>query len=61
MDLYTNLQRDRQVIREDFPNFNLEIDLEKLSADEHSRALVALRDALEKLGRAEEDQNRNAL
>ena len=61
VDLYTNLQRDRQVIQEEFPNFNLEIDLEKLSADEHSRALVALRHAMEKLGRAEEDENRNAL
>ena len=61
VDLYTNLQRDRQVIQEEFPNFNLEIDLEKLSADEHSRALVALRHAMEKLGRAEEDENRNVL
>ncbi len=61
VDLYTNLQRDREVIREGFPNFNLEIDLEKLSADEQSRAVVALRRALEKLGRAEEGEIRSAL
>ena len=61
VDLFTNLQEDREVIREDFPYFNLEIDLDKLPADTHGRAVVALRRALEKLGHAEEDQIRNAL
>jgi class 3 adenylate cyclase len=61
VDLYTNLQRDREVIQEDFPYFNLEIDLDKLSANDHSRAVVTLRRALEKLGRDEEDEIRSAL
>lgn len=61
VNLYTNLQRDREVIREGFPYFNLEIDLEKLSANDHSRAVVTLRRALEKLSRAEEDEIRSAL
>ena len=61
VDLYTNLQRDREVIQEGFPNFSLEIDLEKLSANEHSRAVVTLRRALEKLRRADEDEIRAAL
>ncbi len=61
VDLYTNLQRDREVIREDLPYFNLEIDLDKLSANDHSRAVVTLRRALEKLSRAEEDEIRSAL
>ena len=61
VDLYTNLQRDREVISEGFPNFNLEIDLEKLSTDEHGRAVFILRQALDKLGHAEMDEIRNAL
>jgi class 3 adenylate cyclase len=61
VDLHTNLERDREVIQEDFPNFNLEIDLEKLSTNEHSRAVVTLRRALEKLGRVEKDEIRSAL
>jgi class 3 adenylate cyclase len=61
VNLYTNLQRDREVIREDLPYFNLEIDLNKLSANDYGQAVVALRRALEKLSRAEEDEVRNAL
>jgi hypothetical protein len=49
-----------EVIREDFPNFNLEIDIEKLSIDEHDRAIVTLRRALDKLGTVEQVENRNA-
>jgi class 3 adenylate cyclase len=60
-DLHTKLQSDREVIREDFPYFNLEIDLDKLSANDYGQAAVALRRALEKLSRAEEDEARNAL
>jgi hypothetical protein len=59
VDLYTNLEKDREVVREDFPNFNLEIDVEKLSADEHSRAVVALRRALETLDPTKEDELSN--
>jgi hypothetical protein len=59
VDLYTNLQRDQEVIREGFPNFNLEIDPEKLSADENRRAVDALRRALEKLDRAGKDEIRS--
>ena len=61
VDLYTNLQRARDEIRENFPNFNLEIDLEKLSGDERGRAVVALRRALDKLDRAEGDDIKNAV
>jgi class 3 adenylate cyclase/HAMP domain-containing protein len=61
VNLYTNLQRDREVIREDLPYFNLEIDLDKLSANDYGQAVVALRRALEKLSRAEEDEIRSAL
>jgi hypothetical protein len=61
MDLHANLQRERDVIREDFPNFNLEIDLDKLSANDYGPAVVALRRALEKVSRAEEDEVRKAL
>jgi class 3 adenylate cyclase len=61
VNLYTNLQRDREVIREDLPYFNLEIDLDKLSANDYGQAVVALRRALEKLSRAKEDEIRSAL
>ena len=61
VDLHTNLQRGREVIQEDFPYFNLEIDLDKLSANDHSRAVTTLRSALDKLSRAEEDEIRSAL
>ena len=60
-DLHNNLQNGREVIREDFPHFNLEIDLDNMSANENTRAVATLRNALEKLGRAEEDVIRNAL
>jgi class 3 adenylate cyclase/HAMP domain-containing protein len=60
-DLHTKLQKDREVIREDFPYFNLEIDLDKLSANDYGPAVVALRRALEKVSRAEEDEVRKAL
>jgi class 3 adenylate cyclase len=59
VDLYTNLEKEREMVREDFPNFNLNIDVEKLSADEHSRAVVALRRALEKLAPTKEDELRD--
>ena len=60
VDLYERLEDRGEVIREDFPNFNLEIDIEKLSIDEHDRAIVALRRALDKLGTLEQVENRNA-
>lgn len=49
VDLQANLARDREVIRENFPSFNLEIDLDKLSTQNHGRAADALKAALEKL------------
>lgn len=49
VNLYTNLRRDREVIREGFPYFNLEIDLDKLSANDHSRAVETLRRVLASL------------
>jgi class 3 adenylate cyclase len=61
VDLYENLQRAREVIQEGFPNFNLEIDLDRLSANEHSRAVAALKRALEKLSRAEQDDFKDAV
>lgn len=50
---YKNLQRERDAIHEEFPNFNLDINIEDLSPDERDRAVAALTFALEKLGRAE--------
>jgi class 3 adenylate cyclase len=61
VDLHTNLRRHRDVVRENFPNFNLEIDLEKMSADEHGRAVVALRRAMDKLDRGQEVDIKNAV
>ncbi len=61
MILHTNLRRHRDVVRENFPNFNLEIDLEKMSVDEHGRAVVALRRAMDKLNRSHEDDIKNAV
>jgi hypothetical protein len=50
VNAYENLGREREVINEDFPNFNLKIDVEELSGDERSRAVATLGRALETLG-----------
>lgn len=60
IDSYENLGREREVIREDFPNFSLEIDVEGLSADERSRAESALGRALNKLRYADKNAIKNA-
>ena len=51
VDAYENLGREREVFFEDFPNYHLKIDFEKLSSDERSRVDESLRRALVKLGR----------
>jgi class 3 adenylate cyclase/HAMP domain-containing protein len=53
IDSYKNLQRERDAVHEEFPNFNLDINIEDLSPDERGRAVAALTHALEKLGRTE--------
>jgi len=61
IDLDANLQKDRGMVLENFPNFNLEIDLEKMSSDEQGRAVLALRRALDKLDRSNKDYNKRAV
>jgi hypothetical protein len=41
------------VVHEEFPNFNLDINIEELSPDERGRAVAALSLALKKLGNSE--------
>lgn len=53
VDGYANLGRERETIHDEFPNFNLRINLEALSADERSRAAASLSRALDKLGQSE--------
>ena len=50
INAYDNLGREREIIDEDFPNFNLKIDVEELSGDERSRAVAVLGRAMETLG-----------
>ena len=54
VDYHTNQQSERDVVHEDFPNFNLDINIEELSPDERGRAVAALNLALEKLGDPED-------
>ena len=42
------------MIQDKFPNYNLTINLEELSADQRSRAVASLSRALEKLGQPED-------
>jgi adenylate cyclase len=53
VDYHTSQQTERDMVHEDFPNFNLDINIEELSADERGRAVAALNLALDKLGDAE--------
>ena len=54
VDTYENLGRKREVIHDEFPNYNLTIKLEELSSDERSRAVASLSRALDKLGQSED-------
>jgi class 3 adenylate cyclase/HAMP domain-containing protein len=60
VDYHTNQQRERDVVHEEFLNFNLDINIEDLSPDERGRAVAALHLALEKLGNSEEPAVKNA-
>jgi adenylate cyclase len=60
VDLYENLTHRHQVIQEEFPNFNLQIDLDRLSRDERGRVVVALQSALDKVGDAERSAKETA-
>jgi len=55
VDTYENLEREHEVIQDDFPNYNLTINLEDLSPDQRSRAVASLTRALDKLGQSEDD------
>lgn len=50
VDSYKNLEKEREVIHEEFPNFHLDISIEDLSRGERDRAVATLTLALEKLG-----------
>lgn len=50
VEAFENLEKEREVIHDVFPNYNLTIDLGKLSADEQSRVVESLSRALDKLG-----------
>jgi class 3 adenylate cyclase/HAMP domain-containing protein len=50
VDAYEDLGREREVIYDDYPHYNLKIDFAKLSSDERSRAVVSLSRALDRLG-----------
>ncbi len=50
VNFYRNQERERDVVHEEFPNFNVDINIEELSPDERGRAVAALNLALEKLG-----------
>ena len=54
VDSHANLQDERDVVHEEFPNFNLDINIEDLSPEERGRAVAALSLALEKLGDPED-------
>ena len=54
VDFYSNLQEEREVVHEEFPNFSLDINIQDLSPDDRGRAATALNLALEKLGGPEE-------
>jgi len=54
VDTYENLGREREVIHDEFPNYNLTIKLEELSSDERSRAVASLSRALDKLDQFED-------
>jgi len=49
IDSYDNLDRERQLIREDHPNLKLNLDLDTMSLDERSQAAAVLRRALDRL------------
>jgi class 3 adenylate cyclase/HAMP domain-containing protein len=61
VDLHTNLRRHRDVVQENSPNFSLEINLEKMSSDEHGQTVVALRRALDTLNRAQIGHTKNGV
>jgi class 3 adenylate cyclase len=55
VDTYDNLGKERALIREEFPKFDLKIDLEDMSLDERSKAAAILRHALDRLTTAKKD------
>jgi PAS domain S-box-containing protein len=48
-DTYDNLGKERQLIHEDHPNLNLNLDLDAMSTNERSEAAAILRKALDRL------------
>jgi class 3 adenylate cyclase len=55
VDTYDNLGKERTLIREEFPKFDLKIDVEEMSLDERRKAAAVLRDALDRLMAAKKD------
>jgi class 3 adenylate cyclase len=54
VDTYENLGREREIIHDEFPHYNLMIKLEELSPDERNRAVASLSRALDKVGHVED-------
>jgi hypothetical protein len=48
-DSYDNLDRERQLIREDHPNLKLDLDLDAMSLEERNEAAAVLRQVLDRL------------
>ena len=55
VNTYKNLGKKRMLIREEFPKFNLKIDLEEMSVDERTKAVAVLNRALGRLRAAKKD------
>jgi len=52
VDAYEDLEREREMIEDIFPNYSLTINLDELSPDQRSRAVISLNRALDQLGQS---------
>ena len=54
VDAHEDLEREREMIQDIFPHYNLTINLDELSPDQRSRAVISLNRALEQLGQSKD-------
>jgi class 3 adenylate cyclase len=54
VDAHEELEREREMIQDIFPNYNLTINLDELSPDQRSRAVISLNRALDQLGQSKD-------
>jgi adenylate cyclase len=54
VDAHEDLEREREMIQDIFPNYNLTINLDELSPDQRSRAVISLNRALDQLGQSKD-------